>query len=332
MIFKSYSLEQSLKIINNCKLFLFYGENQGLKKEFKELIKIQNKNCEILNLFQDEVVKNKHILFNEIRNKSLFDKKKIIFIDQVSEKSLDLITEIIEDMQDEKIFLFSDILDKKSKLRSYLEKSKICGIAACYHDNEISIRKIIADKLKGFQGLTGQVINLIIQNTNLDRIKVNNEINKIISYFNDKKIDSSKIDLLLNVGTNDDFNLLKDEALNGNKTRTNRLLADTIFQPETNIYYINAISQRIDKLNEINKLKNKTTNIETLISKLKPPVFWKDKPILIQQAQKWDKHKIKEAIKKTYYAELEIKSNSSVKKDLIVKNLIVDLCSTANAS
>ena len=332
MIFKSYSLEQSLNIINNCKLFLFYGENQGLKKEFKELIKIQNKNCEILNLFQDEVVKNKHILFNEIRNKSLFDKKKIIFIDQVSEKSLDLITEIIEDMQDEKIFLFSDILDKKSKLRSYLEKSKICGIAACYHDNEISIRKIIADKLKGFQGLTGQVINLIIQNTNLDRIKVNNEINKIISYFNDKKIDSSKIDLLLNVGTNDDFNLLKDEALNGNKTRTNRLLADTIFQPETNIYYINAISQRIDKLNEINKLKNKTTNIETLISKLKPPVFWKDKPILIQQAQKWDKHKIKEAIKKTYYAELEIKSNSSVKKDLIVKNLIVDLCSTANAS
>ena len=332
MIFKSYSLEQSLNIINNCKLFLFYGENQGLKKEFKELIKIQNKNCEILNLFQDEVVKNKHILFNEIRNKSLFDKKKIIFIDQVSEKSLDLITEIIEDMQDEKIFLFSDKLDKKSKLRSYLEKSKICGIAACYHDNEISIRKIIADKLKGFQGLTGQVINLIIQNTNLDRIKVNNEINKIISYFNDKKIDSSKIDLLLNVGTNDDFNLLKDEALNGNKTRTNRLLADTIFQPETNIYYINAISQRIDKLNEINKLKNKTTNIETLISKLKPPVFWKDKPILIQQAQKWDKHKIKEAIKKTYYAELEIKSNSSVKKDLIVKNLIVDLCSTANAS
>ena len=76
MIFKSYILEQSLQSINNCKLFLFYGENQGLKKEFKEKLKIQNKNQEVLNLFQDEIIKNKNILVNEINNKSLFNEKK----------------------------------------------------------------------------------------------------------------------------------------------------------------------------------------------------------------------------------------------------------------
>ena len=41
MIYKSYILEQSFESINNCKLFLFYGENQGLKKEFKERLRIQ---------------------------------------------------------------------------------------------------------------------------------------------------------------------------------------------------------------------------------------------------------------------------------------------------
>jgi len=332
MIFKSYVLEQNFESINNCKLFLFYGENQGLKKEFKEKLKIQNKDQETLNLFQDEIIKNKSILVNEINNKSLFNEKKIIFINQVNDKILDTIHEIIENIQDERIFLFSDILDKKSKLRSFFEKSKFCGITACYQDNEITIKKIIMQKLNSYQGLTNQIINLIMQNTGLDRNKLNNEIDKIKSCFKDKKIDPNTMNLLLNIRTNDDFNLLKDEALNGNKTNTNRLLADTIFEVENNIYYLNSINQRINKLNEIENMKQKNSNIESLISNLKPPVFWKDKPILIGQSRKWNKNKIQAALKKTYDAEIEIKSNSSIRKDLLIKNLIIDLCATANSA
>ena len=65
MIYKSYILEQSLQTINNLKMFLFYGENHGLKKEFKVNIKDLNKDREILNLFQEEVIKNKNILIND---------------------------------------------------------------------------------------------------------------------------------------------------------------------------------------------------------------------------------------------------------------------------
>ncbi len=332
MIFKSYILEQSFKSINNCKMFLFYGENQGLKKEFKEKLKIENKDREALNLFQDEVIKNKNIIVNEIANKSLFNEKKMIFINETNDKILDIVDEAIENIQDEKIFLFSDILDKKSKLRNYFEKSKICGIAACYQDNEITIRKIIMQRLHGYHGLTTQMVNFIIQNTGLDRNKVNNEIDKIISCFKDKKIDPKKIDLLLNIRTSDDFNLLKDEAINGNKINTNRLLADTIFEIENNIYYLNSINQRINRLNEIENMKKESSNIETLVSNLKPPVFWKDKPILIEQSRKWNKDKIQKALRKTYNTEIAIKSNSSIRKDLLIKNLIVEICLTASSS
>ena len=332
MIFKSYILEQNIQFTTDYKIFLFYGENQGLKKEFKENLKIKNKSQEILNLFQDEIIKNKNILLNEIKNKSLFNEKKIIFINQVNDNILDDVEEIIENIQDERIFLFSDILDKKSKLRNYFEKSKSCGVVACYQDNEITIRKIIMKKLNDFQGLTNQIINLIIQNTGLDRNKVNNEIDKIISCFKDKKIDHNKIDLLLNIRTSDDFNQLKDEALNGNKINTNRLLADTVFEVENNIYYLNSINQRINKLNVIENMKQENSNIESLVSNLKPPVFRKDKPILIEQSKKWNKNKIEAALKKTYNTEIEIKSNSSIRKDLLIKNLIIELCATANSA
>ena len=332
MIFKSYVLEQNLKSIDDCKIILFYGENQGLKEEFKKNIKKANKNNEKLNLLQDEIIKNENLLINEISNKSLFNNKKIIFIDQVNEKILNIIEELAEDVSDEKIIIFAGNLEKKSKLRSYFEKSKLCGIVACYQDNEITIKKIITNKLRDYQGLSTQVIKFIIQNTGLDRSKVNNEIEKIKSCFLEKKINLEKIDLLLNIKTNDDFNKLKDEALKGNKIKTNKLLADTVFEPESNIYYLNSINQRINKLYEIEKMKQNNSNTETLVSSLKPPIFWKDKPVLIEQTNKWNENKIKKALEKTYTVELQIKTGSGIKNDLLIKNLMIDLCTVANSA
>jgi len=79
-------------------------------------------------------------------------------------------------------------------------------------------------------------------------------------------------------------------------------------------------------------MKKDNSNIESLISNLKPAVFWKDKPMLIQQSKKWNKKKLTKALNETYNVEVSIKSNSSIRKDLLIKNLIIDLCSTANSA
>ena len=101
---------------------------------------------------------------------------------------------------------------------------------------------------------------------------------------------------------------------------------------ENNIYYLSSINQRINRLNEIENMKKENSNIETLVSNLKPPVFWKDKAMLLEQSKKWNKNKIQKALKKTYNTEIEMKSNSSIRKDLLIKNLIIDLCVTANSA
>ena len=331
MIFKNYILEQNPSTIVKYKMFLFYGENLGLQRDFKENIKNLNKDTEIIRLYQDEILKDANILITEVFNKSLFEEKKIIIIEQATDKLLDIIEEIEEEIQDEKILVFSEKLEKRSKLRNFFEKNKGCGVTACYNDNEITIRRIITNRLNKFDGLTTQIINLLIQNTNLDRNKVINEIEKIESCFLSEKLEIQKIEELLNIKTNEDFSNLRDEVLNGNKSNTNRLLADTDLIPENNIYYINIINQRLNKLKEINELKKNNTNVETLISNLKPPIFWKDKPIIINQLRKWGKNKIREALQKTYKIEIQIKSDPSVRKDLLIKNLLVDLCCSANS-
>ncbi len=329
MIFKSYLIEQDIKKIRDYNIFLFYGENQGLKKEFKDNIKSNEKSSQILNLVQDDIIRNKNILINEIANKSLFDTKKVILIDGVGEKIIEYIEEIKEKIQDEKLYLFANILDKKSKLRSFFEKSESYGISACYNDNEITIKKIITEKLKNFSGFNSQILNLIIKNTGLDRIKVDNELQKITCLFNDKHLEQSKLSDLLNVASNEDFGKLKDAAFDGDKIRTNLLLTETTFESENVVYYLNIINQRINKILEILNLKEKNTSIEISINNMKPPIFWKDKPILIKQSKIWDKNRLINAQKNTYLTELKVKSSSTLKNDLLVKNLLVDLCMLA---
>ena len=72
MIYKSYLLEKILILLKN--IVLFYGENLGLKNEFKEKLNQKNKNVYNLNTSKMKFLKIKKIFF-KITNKSLFEKK-----------------------------------------------------------------------------------------------------------------------------------------------------------------------------------------------------------------------------------------------------------------
>ncbi len=330
MIFKSYQVERDLELIDK-DLILFYGENLGLQNEFKKLIRKKKRDSEIILLNQEDIIKNKEIFFNELFNDSLFQKEKIVFINETNDKLITILKEIETKINNRKIYLFSELLDKKSKLRLHFEKSPDHAIIPCYADNDINLKQIIHEQLKGFKGLTSQNINLIISNCNSNRVKLYNELEKINLYFDDKVINSEKLENLLNLRVNDDFNNLKDEALKGNKIQTNRLISDTIMNNEKNILYLNIINQRLTKLYQICELNNKKNNIEKVVNDIKPPIFWKDKPTIIMQAKKWNKSKISNVLKKTYNLETNLKSNSSINHQVLIKKLVVDICEIANA-
>ena len=114
MQYKSYLVEQNISNLGK-SVALFYGENIGLKNDFKVKLIEKNFNSKIIRLNQDEITKNEGLLINEITNRSLFDEKIIFFIDQVNEKILQTIEKIENLISDHQIYLFADALDKKSK-------------------------------------------------------------------------------------------------------------------------------------------------------------------------------------------------------------------------
>ena len=141
---------------------------------------------------------------------------------------------------------------------------------------------------------------------------------------------TEKLEVLLNAKINDDFNLLKDEALMGNKTKTNILLCNTVIDLDKFAFYLNIINQRLTKLKEINEL-SQNSNLEEAIKTLKPPIFWKDKPNILVQVKKWNKQKINSVLNITYDIEKKVKSNSKINNNVLLKKLILDICQIANA-
>lgn len=328
MIQKSFIIEDNIKLLKN-KFSLFYGENLGLINEFKKKIS-KNNNNKIINLNQNEILDNKKILFNEIENLSLFEDKKVFFIQNVNDKIFKILEEIIQKNKENKFFLFSEKLDKKSKLRSFFEKEKLTDIIPCYNDNETTLKKIILKKLKDYSGLSNHDITFIIECCSHDRAKINNEVEKIKSYFDNKLINTKDLIKLLNLKEDDDFDLIKDTALNGQKISTNKLLNSTIIESDKIVFYIASFNLRLIKLREV-KMKN-YTNLEKSINELKPPIFWKDKPNFLNQLKLWSTQKIDTALKELYNVEIMAKSKTNLNKNTLIKKLIVDLCNLAKPS
>ena len=331
MIYKSYIVENNEQIFT-CKSFLFYGENLGLLKYFKEKIKKHFQETEILNFFQEEVLRDKKKFNIEFNNGSLFEKSKIYLISNADDKILEILNELTQDTSN-KIYLFSNVLDKKSNLRNFYEKSKEDGIVACYPDNDKTIKNLILKELKDFEGLNAINLNLIADNCSLDRIKLYNELEKIKAFFDQKKIDTEKLELLLNIKTMDDFNYLKDQALIGNKEKINKLLSETILDEEKNIYYISLINQRLKRIIELKQIiKNTKQSVDVAIQQLKPPIFWKDKENFLIQANNYNLNDLDKILKMTYNLELKIKSNSNINKNTLFKKLLLDICELSNSS
>jgi len=333
MILKSFIVEKNIVALDGYYAILFYGENIGLKDDFKNFIKNHNKDYEQISFHQNEIIKNPNLLDEQISNTSLFSKKKIIIINDFSEKLKNNIIEATkESKEDVKILLFAENLDKRSVIRSHFENEKNLAIIPCYQDNEKTLSIYLRNKLKDYQGLSQELVNMLIKNSGADRKMLSQEIEKIKGLFLTKKIDQEKVTRLINNAYNIDFDQLRDSCLEANKKDLNKNLGNVSLQSEKAYFYLFNLSSRVQKLLDLNKLLIKNNNVDLAMDAMKPKIFWKDKPIFKKQLKIWNLEKLEKAKKIIFQTEIIIKTKLSSLSDVLIKKLLIELCSLADTS
>jgi len=323
VIVKSFELN---KINKKNNFYLFYGENQGHKNEVIK-IKFQiNYKENTYNYEENEILLNKENFFNNILTKSFFEDEKLIIINRVTDKILEVVEELIaKKIEDLVIILNANILEKKSKIRSLFEKSKEATCVAFYEDNTQTLSKIANNFFRVSKvPISQEAINLIIQRARGDRLNLNNELEKIKNYIGVKKrIELADILKLTNLAENFNVSELIDSCLSKNKKNTVNILNENNYTLEDCIIIIRTLLIKSKRLVKLSGEFKKTNNIDATILSSKPPIFWKEKEIVKQQLRSWS---VSEAKKLTYQIsdiELLIKkhnSNSiSILFDFIIK-------------
>ena len=330
MIVKSFEIN---KINNSHKIFLFYGENEGHKNEIIE-DKFKKKYTNSIYVYEEnEILKNQENFFNEILSKSFFEKEKLIIINRTTDKIKNLIDEIIEKKIDDIIIILnSNSLEKKSKLRILFEKNKDLMCVPFYADNNQTLNSIINFFFREKKiSISQQLINVLIERSRGDRKNLRNELQKIESFaLNKKSINFQEIIKLTNLADNYSASELIDHCLAKNTKKTVTILNENNYSDEDNMIIIKTLLNKLKRLLKIHDLIDEKSNIDQAVSSFKPPIFWKDKPIVTQQLRSWGKKELKDLIFESNSVELLIKKNSAIAKNILSDFIINNSKKTNN--
>ena len=331
MILKSFEISK-LKL-NQHNFFLFYGDNEGLKEETIKNLFEKNYLDKIHRYEEKEILDNKNDFFNGVLTKSFFDDEKLIIINRTTDKIKETIESLIEkNPQDIQIILNSKNLEKKSILRKFFEKEKEVICAAFYEDNNQTLNSIISQFFRNKKiSISQQLINILIERSRGDRKNLNNELAKIESFLlNKKNINLQEIIKLTNLADNYSASKLIDHSLAKNTRKTVTILNENNFSDEDSIIIIRTLLAKLKRLVKIYELVDEKNSIDQAVSSFKPPIFWKDKPLVTQQIRSWGKEKLKILIYESNEIEFLIKKNSSVGKNILSDFIINNSKKTNN--
>ena len=312
MIKKSFELKNE-NIKENC-LFLFYGQNEGLKNEIIEKVFKKNYSENIYQYEENEILKNQEEFFNSILSKSFFENEKLIIVNRVTDKISDIIEELIEKkIEDLIIILNAKVLEKKSKIRSFFEKSKKTICVPFYEDNNQTLSAIVNGFFRERKiPVSQQAINLIVERSRGDRLNLKNELEKIENFMDGKnKLNIQDLLKLTNLAENYNVSELVDHCLARNKKRTVNILNENNYTQEDCILIIRTFLIKIKRLVKLCKNFQEIKNMDSVISNFKPPIFWKEKEIIKQQIQNWSYKDAEDLVFQTSEVELLIKMNSN---------------------
>ena len=331
MILKSFEINK-LKL-DKYNYFLFYGENEGLKEEIIKNLFEKNYQDKIYRYEEKEILDDRNTFFNSILSKSFFDNQKLIIINRATDKLKDIIEYLFEkEIEDVQLILNCKSLEKKSTLRKFFESEKKVICIPFYEDNNQTLNSIISQFFRNKKiPISQQLINILIERSRGDRKNLNNELLKVESYtLNKKNINLQEIVTLTNLADNYNASELVDHSLAKNTRRTVSILNENNYSDEDNIIIIRTLLSKLKRLVKIYELVDEKNSVDRAISSFKPPIFWKDKPLVAQQINSWEKDELKRLIYASNNVELLIKKNSSIAKNLLSDFIINNSKKTNN--
>ena len=280
MIVRSQEISLKKKDFFLNRVIVLYGENQDLINDLNiqisSLFENKEKNSRII--FEDNILKKPDDIINYYLNGSLFEENKnITIIKNCSDKILEIINSVKNNIKDTLIIINSEILQKNSKLRQFGEYDKNCICIPCYQETKFDIKKFLIQQIQINKiELTENQIETILNFSSLKRSKIKEAVEKINIYKNTKKITDKIVEEICTENDLKKNDEIIDILLSKNEKNINDFISNMSNYEKNFIEIIIILRSFIMRILDIQKM-DKKLSMDEKIEKYKPSIFWKDK-------------------------------------------------------
>ncbi len=319
---------------------LIYGPDEGAVREYaadiaKAVVDDPKDPFSVTELDEGALKEEPTRLSDELNAMNMMGGQRLVRLSAGSDKAGRLIAEIFDaSMPEAFLLVVAGELTPRNALRATFEKHKQLHALACYRDEGYKLDAMIKQTLSQ-AGIRYQpaVMDYLAANLGSDRRVTRSELEKIVLYVGDAG-ELTLEDAMKLVGNNAELTLddLAEALADGNWRTVERVLHKQLREGAQPIQVLRSWMRYFNRLHVLKTTQIQTkTSDEQVIKDYKPPIFFKQVPVLRRQLGLWRAPWLEQVLVMINEAERAAKRTGSA-PDAVLQQTAFDILSLFHRS
>jgi DNA polymerase-3 subunit delta len=309
---------------------LVYGPNQSLADEVAASLKralLPNgaDDFSFVVISSDDLKQNPARITEELSSFGFFAAKKVLLVKDAGDGQSRALQEAL-DAPDAGHFIIlqSENLTPKSSLRALAEKSPLIASLPCYEMSGATLARFVQDKFRAADvTLDRDALSILLDKLGTDTSMLNGIIQQLIDYVGGDKpvIRAADVEALLVDQAEQALDDAVQAALDRDLPRFDRVL-NSLYESGTSLVAVlRALQQYFYKLRTAQASMKSGASQDEALNKIRPPLFFKIKPLFIKHLRGWNLVMIDRALRELLYLESQCKKTGTPELALVQQRL-----------
>lgn len=292
------------RVPDNIKGVLVYGPDEGQVRERIRTISLQivsdlSDPFNVVDLMSGEASENSARISDEMNSMSLMGGRKLMKINGADKGLKSPIENAVKDYDGNNFLVVEGgDLSPSSPVRKLFESEKNLASLACYVQDERSLSSSIPQILSKLgKSIDRDAVQYLSSCLIGDSGSVNSQLEKLAIYAGDNRqitLDDAKACVV----DSSDISLEKivQKAAGGNVIGLEKDLTKSFAEGISAVAILRVSQNYFKKLHFVKSQIEERTDMDSALKSLRPPLFFKDKPVFIGHLNKWSSKRIMSAI------------------------------------
>lgn len=250
-------------------------------------------------------------LSDELASFNMMVPKRVIIIRDGGDKLTKIIDAASPHFNDSAyLIVCAEELSTRSSLRGWFEKGDKVASLACYRDEVRDVQSVVR---KAFEEaklpVDREIIDYLSQMLGNDRYVTYQELDKIITYAGGQRLTVEDVRDLVDYNRETSLDDIVNAVADKDLKNLDKVLTIFLREGTQPIVYLRALQRYFNRLYAMKAQVAAGQTIDSVVAGVRPPVFFRQVPILTRHLQNWGLEQITRALSLLISAELACKTS-----------------------